>query len=338
MNPILTVLTSCYNAAPYLNEAVTSILEQTFRDFEFLLIDDGSTDNTKEILNEYARLDSRITVVSKPNTGLASSLNYGLSMARGQWIARMDADDISLPQRFQEQVTFLSDHPGTVLLGAGCIEMNSTGVPIRKHYYPTTTQSLVGQLLCGKSPFPHSSAVFGKSAVARLNGYRVRLNGAEDVDLWLRLSQDGEVRCLPEPLIWLRRHSGSITAKNEKLMVLSMAAKVSYQLRILKYPDPVAAEDLVYKRFLDWLYFRLKTDGGLACRQFWLELWAALEKNPSRSSAGRTLRILQHVLKSRQRIQLITERLFSSKYAVHLADDWIAEQLPTEKYIECTEY
>lgn len=324
--PILSVLTSCYNAAPYLHEAVTSILQQTFADFEYILIDDGSTDGTTEILQKYSLVDGRIRVISKPNTGLASSLNVGLCEARGQWVARLDADDAAMPQRFQEQLSFLSCHPDTIVLGTGCIEITSTGIPIKKHRYPSHKRPFLSHLLGGKSPFPHSSAVFNKSAVTGLDGYRVRLNGAEDVDLWLRLSEYGEVRCLSQPLVRLRRHNGSITAKNEKLMILSTAAKVSYQLRLSKHSDPVAAEDVLYNHFLEWLYLRLMNDGCLARRQFWLELRATSTGGLGRSRVGRTFRILQQVLQSRYRMQLLYDRLFSSNYVLDLANDWIAAQ------------
>src|SRR6476646_117240 len=102
--PALTVLTSCYNAAPYLVESIESVLKQSFEDFEYLLIDDGSTDESRQILQHFAAFDPRIVFIPKKNSGLTDSLNLGLRRARGEWVARLDADDVALPGRLQAQL------------------------------------------------------------------------------------------------------------------------------------------------------------------------------------------------------------------------------------------
>ncbi|MHB8130909.1 MAG: glycosyltransferase family 2 protein, partial [Mobilitalea sp.] len=118
--PEVSVLMSCYNASRWLSEAVDSILRQTFENFEFILIDDGSTDNTWEIIQKYRAQDKRIIALLKKNTGLADSLNIGLNEAKGEWVARLDADDISLPERLFEQFKFVQKNNKVGLLGAGC--------------------------------------------------------------------------------------------------------------------------------------------------------------------------------------------------------------------------
>ena len=115
--PAISVLMPVYNAAPYLAEAIESILNQTFTDFEFLIIDDGSTDRSAEIVNAYARKEERIRFLSRENRGLPATLNELASMARAPLLARMDADDISTPDRFEKQVAFLADSPDVIVAG-----------------------------------------------------------------------------------------------------------------------------------------------------------------------------------------------------------------------------
>src|SRR5918996_2481069 len=109
--PKVSVVMPAYNAAVYLDEAVTSILNQTFREFEFIVINDGSTDDTVSILDKYEKSDSRIRVYHQENQGMIAALNRGCRLARGKYIARMDADDISLPRRFERQLEFMEGHP-----------------------------------------------------------------------------------------------------------------------------------------------------------------------------------------------------------------------------------
>ncbi len=136
--PEVTVLMSCRNASRWLQEAIESVLTQTFPDFEFVLIDDGSSDRTWEIVQQYAKCDSRIVPIAKRPTGLSDSLNVGINRARGRWIARLDADDLSEPTRLQEQVRFVRSHPTTVLLGSAFIEIDESGRSIRRHSYPAS--------------------------------------------------------------------------------------------------------------------------------------------------------------------------------------------------------
>src|SRR4051794_24772902 len=112
--PPISVLLAVYNGGRYLRAAVDSILTQTFTDFEFIIIDDGSTDGSLATLREFAQRDPRINLVSRPNKGLTVTLNEGIALARGEFLARMDADDIALPQRFEKQIAYLRDHPECV--------------------------------------------------------------------------------------------------------------------------------------------------------------------------------------------------------------------------------
>src|SRR5688572_12730012 len=128
-SPTVSCVMTVYNTAPYLREAVESILGQTFTDFEFIIIDDGSTDASPQILSDYAERDARIRLVSRPNTGIVKAANEGIGLSRGKYLARMDSDDVALPHRFATQVKYLDEHPDCVLVGSAAMFIDPYGVP-----------------------------------------------------------------------------------------------------------------------------------------------------------------------------------------------------------------
>lgn len=205
--PEVTVLMAVHNAAPFLREAVDSVLGQTFKDFEFLIIDDGSTDATGELLATYT--DTRIRVIRLvENSGLVAALNVGIDESRGDLIARMDGDDICEPRRLELQVAFLRQHPQVLLLGTGFVLIGTDGYPFERVLYPTDDAVLQERLLDG-SQFCHPSVMMRPDVVRRLGGYRdVGRGPAEDYDLWLRIAEQGQIANLPEVLLRYRVHEG----------------------------------------------------------------------------------------------------------------------------------
>jgi glycosyltransferase involved in cell wall biosynthesis len=161
MTPKVSIIMSVYNGLPYLHEAIESILSQTFRDFEFIIINDGSTDGTKEILEQYSGIDKKIVLVHQRNMGLTLSLNKALSIANGMYIARQDADDISLSHRIQMQVSFLDKYPDVGLLGTGIETIGEKTKKGKIFIYPEEHKMLVESwLLKLRDPFPHTSVMF----------------------------------------------------------------------------------------------------------------------------------------------------------------------------------
>lgn len=321
--PKVSVVTSCYNAADFLPEAIESILVQTFNDFEFILIDDGSTDDTLDVIKNYAAKDKRIVCVHKENTGLTNSLNQGLRMARGEWIARLDADDVALSHRIETQFNYVLSHREVILLGSGCIEIDYSGREIRQHHYPPQHHQLTTHLERGGSPFPHSTALYNRECVQRLGGYRNRLNGAEDMDLWLRMSTVGRIECVHEPLIWFRKHDASITATNSHLVVLFYAAIISHHLRMWGYPDPIELEDKQYREFLNWLQRRLAEEGVADAQDLWFKLRHDWYARKSDSLPKRSLTLTRSVVRTRHSLRLVRYRLFGSRLAIRLTREWI---------------
>jgi glycosyltransferase involved in cell wall biosynthesis len=211
--PELSVLMSVYNGEKYLQDAVDSILKQTFNDFEFIIINDGSTDRTREIIEGYN--DDRIVLINQENTGLTKSLNKGLSLARGEYIARMDADDLSKPERLEKQLMFLRDNPEVVLLGSNCYRIDEDGNVLWISNLPTEEVNIKWCLLFCNFLF-HGTVMFRGKEINDLGGYNSTVSYAQDYDLWLRIAERYPIACLKEPLIYYRiPRKGTITYEKE---------------------------------------------------------------------------------------------------------------------------
>jgi glycosyltransferase involved in cell wall biosynthesis len=204
--PTISVLMPVFNAERYVAAAVESVLVQTLGDFEFIIIDDGSTDRSPAILAEFARRDSRIRLLRQANTGHSVAMNEGLRLCRGEFVARMDADDISRPERFQQQVTFLRAHPECVLVGCGLLRIDADGDPLCEELLPETHEPIEERLLAGQGAICHPATMIRRQAMVRVGGYREAFHGAEDHDLWLRLGEIGRLANLPDVLFLSRIH------------------------------------------------------------------------------------------------------------------------------------
>ena len=198
-----------FNGEKYLKQAIESILRQTYINFEFIIIDDASTDTSLEILEQYN--DPRIRLVKNDNNeGITKSLNRGLTIANGEYIARMDADDISLPNRFLEEVIFLDNNPDIVMVGTARELIDEYGVRIRD-VIPKKDPNF--QDICNLNPFQHSSIMIRKSILLEFGGYNELFLSAEDCALWLRIVKKYKVSNIQKILCKLRIHNESITVK-----------------------------------------------------------------------------------------------------------------------------
>ena len=220
-NPKVSVLMSVYNGESHLGEAVESILNQTFTDFEFIIVDDGSTDSTWSILSDYAAQDKRIVLLqNKNNIGLAKSLNKGLAMVRGEYIARQDADDVSLSVRFANQVEYLDKNHEVGVLGTEVEVLDDCGLPMLDFNPPIlpTTPGIVRWTLFFRCCLHHPTVMVRRRVYNNLGGYSPDCPHAEDYELWLRLAAARIKICnLQQPLVKLRKHSGSVTNVHEKI-------------------------------------------------------------------------------------------------------------------------
>ncbi len=207
---------SVYNSEKYLEKAIESILNQTYTNFEFLIIDDGSTGSISDILHKYG--DPRIRLVKNENNlGLTKSLNKGLALANGEYIARMDADDISLPKRFEKQVSFLIKNPDIALVGTSNYIIDSQGTEIGSRIVPASVDF---NDLLKENPFNHGSIMVKKSVLISMGGYNEFFRYAQDYELWLRIAKLYPVRNLIEPLYKQRVHTENIGHVNTEEAVL----------------------------------------------------------------------------------------------------------------------
>jgi len=210
MAPAVSVLMPVYNARRYLALALDSILGQTFEDFELVIVDDGSTDGSSAILRDYETRDSRIRILARPNTGIVGALNDGLALCQAENLARMDADDISRPQRFERQVQALANNPEVVLVGARVMLIDPDGSPIREWIDQLSHDQIDEAHLNRGWPVVHPSVMMRRSLVTQLGGYRKQYETLEDLDLFLRLAEHGKLINLPEVLLDYRQHFSSI--------------------------------------------------------------------------------------------------------------------------------
>lgn len=209
--PNISVLMSVHNGRKYLVEAVESILNQTFRDFEFIIVDDGSSDGSTEILKYYAGRDSRVRLIIQENQGLTKSLNTALGIARGEYIARMDADDISRLDRFANQLSFLRAHPEVVCVGAEVELVTEDGIRLGVRNHPNGHESIRRRLLLGDGgAMTHPVILFRREIALKIGGYDENFTTTQDLDFYLRLSEVGFLENLPEILLDWRQHPRSV--------------------------------------------------------------------------------------------------------------------------------
>jgi len=211
----VSVVIPVHNGERYLAEAIESILSQTFRDFELLIVDDGSTDGSRAVMERYARQDARIRILCQANRGVSAAGNRGLAEARGEWVARLDADDLFLPEKLERQLAFVRRYPdvriagtlGHFINGAGrFIGLVSTDGPFTRAQFEAMTAR--GEPVF----FVHSSTLMHRETVLAVGGYREQFVQAEDVDLWLRMAERGHLLLkMPEPLLLYRLHGASLT-------------------------------------------------------------------------------------------------------------------------------
>lgn len=240
--PAITVAMSVYNNAPFLRAAIDSILAQSFGDFEFLIVNDGSTDGSGEIIDACAAADPRVRAIHQENRGLVASLNRLIDEARAPLIARMDGDDICLPERFARQVAFLDENPDFGVVGAWATSIDEAGRNCDNggRDQPTTWEGFC-DALWGKPLMCHPAATLRTDVLRRVGGYRALYRHCEDYDLWLRLAEVTKLCSLPERLILYRYSATQVSRRHIVPQALGAAiAWLAHLERVAGRPDPTA--------------------------------------------------------------------------------------------------
>ena len=287
--PAISVLMPVYNTERFVAETTESVLAQTFRDFELIALDDGSKDRSREILEGFARRDPRVRVVSRPNKGLVATLNEGLALAQAPLIARIDADDLCHPQRFEKQVAALNADPGLVAVGSCSAAIDEDGNALGNYPTPLSHEAIEKEHLRGQSSIHHPSVMFRTEVVRQLGGYR-ELVPCEDFDLWLRLGEVGRLANLAENLITKRLFPGSIVATtlDKRRRVLDQIMREAWDRRHLTGDPPAPPEVIVNRADLlrQWGWMALQGRNLKTARRYALK---ALRAQPFRGETWRLI-------------------------------------------------
>ena len=220
--PLVSVIMSAYNAEKYISQTIKSVLNQTFIDFEFLIFNDGSKDKTEEIIGSYG--DHRIKSVNQSNIGLTKTLNKALALSQGEYIARMDADDICEPARLQKQVDFLKNHPEIGICGTWVKMIDADGTFIKNYDLPTENKDIRKMLLL-HNPLIHPSVMFRRKIYSDIGGYDESFRFAQDYEYWTRILAKYQAANLPEYLLNYRVFDQNIT-KSNNLTVRLLGIKI----------------------------------------------------------------------------------------------------------------
>ena len=296
----VSILMCVYNGEAHVREALESILEQTFTNLEFVIVDDGSTDSTLKILTEYAERDSRIVLIrNEENLGLERSLNKGLAACQGEYFARQDADDVSLPDRLQLQTHFLDTHPEVGALGTAVELIDEQGAFLRENYLPVDHESIQARLMLTNS-LHHSTLIARRSLMKELGGYDISCRYAEDYELWWRMSRHSRLATLPVILLRRRMDNSPRISKLYRGEQLQRALKISIRAIQESLEEDSSSLDVeAYQRFW-WAYLRSVnkktyrkiwwTNQGQQGQLTWKDiqrlrpLWKLLKNHPGGSS------------------------------------------------------
>jgi len=238
--PAISIVIAVHNGERFLSDAVESILSQTVERWELIVVDDGSTDSSPQILERYAQRDPRVVIQRGPRRGRAAALNHGISLARSPLIARLDADDVALPERLERQQRFLAEHEQVAVLGGAVIFADDAAVPFAEVRQPLSDPEIRAAFPY-TTPLAHPAVMFRKEAFLGAGGYRTIFRVAEDLDLWLRVSEQHQLANLPDPVVVYRVHADQDSVRKVELQSLeALAARFAARARARGSPDPLA--------------------------------------------------------------------------------------------------
>lgn len=243
MNELISVILPVYNGEKYLKEAIESILNQTYTNFEFIIIDDGSKDSSLEIIREYEKEDERIVVVSRENKGLIATLNEGMERAKGKYIARMDQDDISLPERFERQIKVMKNN-NIMVCGTYTKVIDEDGKYIKDEIVPTQDDEIVKKLLECTNPLFHPTVMFKKFDNIF---YNELAHNCEDYELWLKYTEIGKIENLPEYLLKYRIELSSITNSGRYLSFYNISNLFCEYVKMKLRNKMITEEKLIFQ-------------------------------------------------------------------------------------------
>ena len=300
--PAISVVLPVRDGAAFVAEAIRSILGQTWRDLELLVVDDGSRDATASILAQFAAEDPRVRVLVQPPLGLVPALNRGLKEAAGRYVARMDADDVAAPERLALQAAVLDGDPAVAAVGSACRVIARDGTVVRVRRPPTGATEVRAALRRG-NPMIHPAVTLRRDAALAAGGYRPAFLLCEDYDLWLRLAERHDLVNLDRPLLDYREHGGQSTWRDLEQRILSeLAALAAADRRRAGLPDKVG-EVLVTRATLRGLGVgEAAVSDGIIGRALGTAIEARVAGHRTATRAALALLLRQPTLKLRTRL------------------------------------
>jgi glycosyltransferase involved in cell wall biosynthesis len=324
MPPKISIVMACFNAEKFIAESIESILNQSFADFELILIDDGSTDGTPGIIKRFRDAYRRILVLEKENTGPADSRNRGVELARGAWIAILDSDDLAQPNRLELQYACAEADAAAVMIGSGFSEIDEGGRTIKCHRYPGSHAALLQRLRGCRAFPPHSSLMYRADTLKGAGGFNKRFISSEDWDLWLRMAERGTLRCLEPALVKIRKHAANVSnhGGGKTQILYGLVASTCHFLRARGAADPsCCADEAQWHSFVDWIELRLREQGFFARQQEWSRMRAAYFSANNKITGAWCL--VSAFASSGLPLQKLKHKLFGSALPAALADAWI---------------
>jgi glycosyltransferase involved in cell wall biosynthesis len=220
-----------WNGASHIGEAIRSVLEQSFTDFEFIIVDDGSTDDTAEVVAQSVSGDGRVRFLRREHEGMVPAFNCAYQNATSNYLVHLDADDLANPERLTSQLTFMEQHPEVGLLGSACRMIWPDGRVIQENVYPAEDPEIRSEL-AKSCCFCHSSIVIRKDAFDAAGGYQAAFRYSEDLDLYLRLAEVTKMANLDQVLVLYRVHGNQVCARNfEQGIISSLGTRIAAELR-----------------------------------------------------------------------------------------------------------
>lgn len=268
IKPLVTVYMPVFNASPYLNQAIDSILNQSYSNFEFIIVDDASTDNSWRIIKSYAKKDSRIVAIKNQiNLGVSLTSNIAISKAQGKFLARMDADDISFTDRLEKQVQFLTKNTDTVAVGGQCVVIDEFNNVIGNKNFPTQAQKLKDMIFWA-IPMQQPSMMVNLSKLPKkFVWYKPSQSSAEEINLMFRFMLYGQISNLEDNLLFYRHLNGSLSHKNPKatfkltlksrLTALNLGFKPSLKAIVLNLMQ-MAVVTLIPNHLINEIWYRIR--------------------------------------------------------------------------------
>lgn len=281
--PKISCILPVYNCEKYLLQAINSILAQSFEDFELIIVDDGSTDDSGSIANDCATRDSRIQVINQPNQGIVSALNVAITASRGKYIARMDADDVSLPHRFERQFSVMEAHPDIVILGCASDTIDGNGLISNKR--ETSEDLIIRQSVLDSFPpsilqVLHPTTFIRTEILKSIGGYLDDYEFAEDYDLYLRIGAHGQIAEICEVLFQYRIHGNNISIRRLRDQEMSGARSDLFNVnarRLAKNKPELLISENTFRGYITFRCFRREWPLGLGrLRTVLLAAWLVL--------------------------------------------------------------